>query len=561
MKDMDPAVKNASAHVEEAGADWPSSTVVLNRSDFVQAQQDSLGEGSPPWQVIKDNWRTCATIVVVQLNGIILGLEYALLGGLVGVQAFCRTMGSYNEATGMYAVADNTMSLWGGLFGLMQFLGQLFAGWFADRFGRTWCVYLMCLNVYLGVMTEVLSNNKYDYLGAKIIMGSATGIMQVVVPTYVAEITPREIRGISIGMFAFNLSLGSLIGTVVTYGANQAYGSNVMDDRGWKVPLYVGLAAPTIALVGMLLLMPESPYWYILKNRVADARRSLQRLHPNKSAEEVDRLCHELQYTVLKESDEQAANRDASYWECLRGPNLQRTFSALFPSLAQQLVGNQLIQSYSTYFFGIAGLSNSLFGSVIVSVVGLVSAVVAFFLIEMKSVGRWSLVFWGVTGITLSMLAIGIIDSAAGATTSASAGGAYVAFVALFNAAVTIGPGVAGWAYCGETASARLRAKTATLAVGSNAIIGTVTNIVIPFELTAIGPKTGYMFFGIGVVCCVLIYLWIPDITGRSFSQLDELFERRIPARQFKNAVCTGDYGHEHGRHGKGNELDKHEEV
>ncbi|KAL1896079.1 hypothetical protein Sste5346_004818 [Sporothrix stenoceras] len=549
MKDIDTA-KNASAHVEEAGQ---SAGVVLNRNDFEQAQLDTLGEGSPPWQVIKGNLRACATIFVVQLNGVILGLEYALLGGLVGVQAFCRTMGSYDEATGTYAVADNTMSLWGGLFGLMQFLGQIFAGWFADRFGRTWCVYLMCLNVYLGVMTEILSNNKYDYLGAKIIMGSATGIMQVVVPTYVAEITPREIRGISIGMFAFNLSLGSLIGTVVTYGANQAYGANPFDDRGWKVPLYVGLAAPTVALVGMLLLMPESPYWYVLKNRVTDARRSLKCLHPNKTDEEVDRLCHELQYTVLKESDDQASSRDATYWECLKGANLQRTFSALFPSLAQQLVGNQLIQSYSTYFFGIAGLSNSLFGSVIVSVVGLVSAVIAFFLIEMKSVGRWHLVFWGVSGITLSMLAIGIIDSATN-TTNASAGGAYVAFVALFNAAVTIGPGVAGWAYCGETASARLRAKTATLAVGCNAIIGTITNIVIPFELTAIGPKTGYMFFGIGVVCCIFTYLWIPDITGRSFSQLDELFERRIPARRFKDAICTGQYGHEHSKH---DEMDK----
>lgn len=144
------------------------------------------------------------------------------------------------------------------------------------------------------------------------------------------------------------MSLGSLIGTLVTYGANQAYGANVYDNRSWKVPLYVGVAAPTIALVGMLLFMPESPYWYVLKNRTSDARRSLQKLHPNKSAEEVDRLYHELQYTVLKERDEQATSRDASYLECLSGPNLQRTFAALFPSLAQQLVGNQLVQSYST---------------------------------------------------------------------------------------------------------------------------------------------------------------------------------------------------------------------
>ncbi|CAK7204837.1 hypothetical protein SEUCBS139899_007599 [Sporothrix eucalyptigena] len=174
----------------------------------------------------------------------------------------------------------------------------------------------MYLNVYLSVMTEILSHNKYDYLGAKIIMGTATGIMQVVIPTYVAEITPREIR---------------------------VYDADPFDDRGWKVPLYVGLAAPTIALVGMLLLMPQSPYWYVLKNRVTDTRRRLKRLYPNKSEEEVDRLFHELQYTVLKESDDLASSRDATYWEWLRGANLPRTFSALFPSLAQQLIGNQLI--------------------------------------------------------------------------------------------------------------------------------------------------------------------------------------------------------------------------
>lgn len=54
-------------------------------------------------------------------------------------------------------------------------------------------------------------------------------------------------------------------------------------------------------------------------------------------------------------------------------------------------------------FFELAGLSNALLGSVIVSCVGLMSAVVAFFLIELKSVGRWPLVFFGVLGITLSM--------------------------------------------------------------------------------------------------------------------------------------------------------------
>lgn len=144
------------------------------------------------------------------------------------------------------------------------------------------------------------------------------------------------------------VSLGSLIGTFVTWGANQAWGANVYDDRGWRVPLYVGLAAPTITLIGMALVMPESPYWLILKNRVNDAKRSLQKLHPNKSLAEIERIAHELQYTVLKEREHKESTKDASYLECFRGPNLRRTFCALFPSLSQQLCGNQLVQSYST---------------------------------------------------------------------------------------------------------------------------------------------------------------------------------------------------------------------
>lgn len=147
------------------------------------------------------------------------------------------------------------------------------------------------------------------------------------------------------------VSLGSLIGNFVTWGADQAWGADVYDDRGWRVPLYVGLASPTVTLIGMFLTMPESPYWFILKDRVEDARRSLRRLHPNDSSEQIDRICNELQYTVLKEREHKAASADASYLECLRGPNFQRTFSALFPSCAQQLAGNQLVQSYSTCKF------------------------------------------------------------------------------------------------------------------------------------------------------------------------------------------------------------------
>lgn len=123
-------------------------------------------------------------------------------------------------------------------------------------------------------------------------------------------------------------------------------------------------------------------------------------------------------------------------------------------------------------------------------------------------------------------------------------------FVSLFIAASTIGPGVAGWAYTGESGSSRLRAKTATLGTVGNAIVGLIMTSVLPYMLDSPsaggagwGARTGFMFFILGVACCVGVYFLVPEYAGRSYAQLDELFARKIPARKFKSTETTGEYG------------------
>mgnify|MGYP001585798189 FL=1 len=57
------------------------------------------------------------------------------------------------------------------------------------------------------------------------------------------------------------------------------------------------------------------------------------------------------------------------------------------------------------------------------------------------------------------------------------------------------------------------------------------------------GAKTGYLFAGLGFLSCIAVWLWIPEYSGRSYAQLDELFARGVPARQFRNTETTGEYG------------------
>lgn len=199
-----------------------------------------------------------------------------------------------------------------------------------------------------------------------------------------------------------SVTFGALIGSLITYAGNQAYPS-VTDNRGWKIPLYVGLAAPTISIVGMLLTVTESPYWLTLKGRSVDAIKSIRRLYPRKSDIEVNEEAELLVYTVEMERQQRAANASISIFECFKGINLRRTFIASLPSLTAQLCGNALVQVYSTYFFTLAKIENALAASCVVSALGLVGAIASYFMVENKTIGRFWLLFASVTVITICM--------------------------------------------------------------------------------------------------------------------------------------------------------------
>lgn len=189
------------AHIE----DGPRGPDGLTKSEYTHAHDIALLEApKSPGAVLRSNLKVVSVILSVQTLGVILGLEYVLLGALVGVQAFCKTMGSYDAASDSYAVDAWKMSLWAGVFGIAQFLGQILFAGVADRWGRRLALYTVIVVCYIGVMLEVVSPNFKVYSIAKTVMGISTGGLQVAVPTYVAEVTPREIRGIMLGLFAFN---------------------------------------------------------------------------------------------------------------------------------------------------------------------------------------------------------------------------------------------------------------------------------------------------------------------------------------------------------------------
>ncbi len=93
------------------------------------------------------------------------------------------------------------VSSWAALFATFQIIGQFTGGYISDRFGLKMSFWNVIFWTYLGVMLEVIAKDWQMWLGSKIVIGFATGLMQSVVPTYVAEVAPRELRGIMLSFF------------------------------------------------------------------------------------------------------------------------------------------------------------------------------------------------------------------------------------------------------------------------------------------------------------------------------------------------------------------------
>jgi hypothetical protein len=94
-----------------------------------------------------------------------------------------------------------------------------------------------------------------------------------------------------------------------------------------------------------------------------------------------------------------------------------------------------------------------------------------------------------------------------------------------------------GWTITSEMSSSRLRSKTNGLAAGVNSLFNMAWSIAIPYLVNAenanLGAKSGFVYFGPGICLLFLAYFVVPETKGKTFGELDVLFEARTPARKF----------------------------
>lgn len=294
-----------------------------------------------------------------------------------------------------------------------------------------------------------------------------------------------------------------------------------------------GFGAIALALIAF---MPESPWWLLAKNRDDKAHDSLKRLGYSEE-EQIKKIA--LIKATLEEVRQETEG--ATYAECFRRSNLRRTIISIVPLSIQALSGVVFAAGYSTYYMQLAGYSTqtSFKLQIVQQIMSLIGNVMSYLVID--RVGRRNVMLYGLAVLTVILMLTGglaVVGSQGGNPSAPGAVKGTVALILVYCWWYNLTIGAAGYTILTEVATSRLRIKTIAIGLALQNALYTMWSFVLPYLFNPneanLGAKVTFIFGGLSVIC--LGYLWVyqPETAGRTYSELDEMFIKRVPARKFK---------------------------
>jgi SP family general alpha glucoside:H+ symporter-like MFS transporter len=294
----------------------------------------------------------------------------------------------------------------------------------------------------------------------------------------------------------------------------------------WPVPLLIGI-----------FLAPESLWWLVRKGRTEEAKKSLLRLTSTNKETDFD-ADETISMMVHTTALEEKITSGATYWDCFKGTDLRRTEIVCMVWAIQNLSGNSF-SGYSTYFLEQAGLPDYkaydfAIGQYSINMAGVFGA---WFLMSL-GIGRRSLYLYGLCGLC-SMLFIlgflGLVPHEHKKEASLATGATMLVWALFYQLSV----GTVCYSLVAEISTRRLQIKTVVLGRNLYNIVGIICSVLTPYMLNPGSWNwanfTGFFWAGICFLCIIYTYFRVPEPSGRSFAELDLLFERGISARKFSS--------------------------
>ncbi|KIH93886.1 hypothetical protein SPBR_05785 [Sporothrix brasiliensis 5110] len=496
-------------------------------------------------------WKAYAICAFASFGGIFFGYDSGYINGTTGIQEFINIM----EGPGVKALPSSHQSLIVSILSCGTFFGAIISGDLADWYGRKWVVVSGCLIYLIGVIVQMIPgpgihDPRGVFVAGRLIAGIGVGFVSAIVILYMSEISPRKVRGALVSGYQFCITIGLLLASVVCYAVQDR-----TNTGAYRIPIAIQFAWALI-LAGGLILLPDSPRYFVKKGRLDDAAKSLSRLRGQ--PEGSDYIQMELSEIVANEEYERALIPSTTWFgswaNCFKGSlwtgksNLRRTILGTSLQMMQQWTGINFIFYYSTPFLKSTGaISNTFLISLIFNLINVVSTPLSFFTIE--RFGRRPILVYGALSMLICEFIVGIIGVTVGfnkthpaptaddptntLANNVSAVNAQIAFICIyiFSFASTWGP--AAWVVIGEIFPLPVRSRGVALSTASNWLWNTIISVITPYM---VGEDKGNLkssvFFIWGGLCTaafVYAYFLVSETKGLTLEQVDKMMEETTP--------------------------------
>ncbi|PYI00250.1 general substrate transporter [Aspergillus sclerotiicarbonarius CBS 121057] len=407
------------------------------------------------------------------------------------------------------------------------FIGAIFAGNTADRFGRKMAIYLGCILFVIGSVLQATAYTIAQMSVGRVVVGLGVGSAAMVVPLYIAEIAPARARGRLIGLN--NMSITG--GQIISYAIGAAFADV---SHGWRYMVGLG-AVPAIILGCMMPFCPESPRHLVYNGRNEEARAVLGRIYGAAATnEQID-----AQLDSIRVACDQAReiNETGSGWSKIVKlhtvpSNLRALISACGLMVISQMSGFNALMYYSSTLFSLVGFDDS-------TAVGLVVAGTNFIMtwVNMMVVDSWGrrrLLLSTAWGMAVGFVAVAIsihfipVNMETLEPLDPGVSGPAIAvlvFVIWFVVFYGVSVGNTAWMST-DFFPLEVRAMGTMWMTcsnwGSNVIVSS-TFLTMAKSMTLSGA------FGFYAALCGISYVWIyffyPEVSGLILEEVQEVFE------------------------------------
>jgi SP family general alpha glucoside:H+ symporter-like MFS transporter len=499
----------------------------LKKQLIMDAREATQGEMAlSPWASFKLYRKAVMWSFIFSCSVLMDGFDSGLLSAFIAFPAFQQKFGKpVGNGTYQLTAAWQLGLSNGAKVGMI--IGLFFAGFFTERFGCRWTMIVGHTLMICFIFIPFFAGNIQALLVGEILQGIPWGIFQTLTTQYACEVAPIELRYYLTTWTNAQWLLGDLLSAGALRGLLR-----VQSEWAYRGAFALQWFFP-VPILACCFFAPESPWWLVRKDRADEAVKSVKRLMQTSAGDEAARKTVQMMvHTVALERKGRDGN--GRFLDMFRKENLRRTEITCVTWMVQSLCGAGLL-NYGVYFFEQAGLStaDSFNMQIGLDCMGLLGTLVAWF--TMKWFGRRGLFVGSLWVMFLMFCAIGFT----GIPPSSNKGASWAAGALLIFSKFVFDSGVGPVVYSlvAEIPSARERAFTIVFARICYNTCQIWVGELISYQLNPTEwhwrEFSAFFWAGSALLCSIWVYFRVPETKSRSFAELDILFAKKIPARQF----------------------------